>query len=128
MENTSGKKKLLWIEDDELMIDLIDRKFSGKDFDLVNVNSGKVAVKTIEREMPDVIVLDLILPEVDGFEILDILKKNDKTKNIPIILFSNLGSDEDIEKGQRLGAAKFLVKANADLDDVRREIMTVIEK
>jgi twitching motility two-component system response regulator PilG len=124
---STENKKLVWVEDDKLMIDLIDRKFSGKGFVLVNVSDGESAVKTIEQEMPDLIVLDIILPNINGFEILESLKKNNNTKNIPVIIFSNLGSDEDVEKAKKLGAVKFLVKAVTDLEDVRKEIVATIE-
>jgi DNA-binding response OmpR family regulator len=77
--------------------------------------------------MPDIILLDILLPGLNGFQVLEKVKANDKSKNIPVILLSNLGQKEDIEKGVKLGAAKFLVKATVTLDEIVDEITKVVK-
>lgn len=119
--NLTGKK-VMWVEDDKFLSDIISRKLVGEGCTLVHSTTGEEALSIVEKEMPDIIVLDILLSGIDGFEILRRLKANDKVKSIPVILLSNLGQKSDIQKGEELGAAKFLVKATMTLDEIVDEI------
>ena len=119
-------KKIVSVEDDKFLNDIIARKFASTGCTLVTTSNGEEAVGLIEKEMPDIVLLDILLPGMDGFEILRLVKANPKTKDIPVILLSNLGSKADMERGKTLGAAKFLIKATVTMDEVIDEIKKLI--
>lgn len=121
-------KKIMWVEDDKFLSDIIARKLSLQGCSLVNATEGEEALKLLEEEKPDVVLLDILLPGVDGYEVLKRLKENQKTKGIPVILLSNLGQRDDVEKGKSLGAARFLIKATVTLDEIVEEIKTVLKE
>jgi two-component system phosphate regulon response regulator PhoB/two-component system alkaline phosphatase synthesis response regulator PhoP len=121
-------KKIMWVEDDAFLSEIIARKLSTEGCILMHATNGEEALPLVSREHPDVILLDIILPGMDGFEILRRIKDTPETKNIPVILLSNLGQKSDIEKGQQLGAERFLIKALVSLDEIIAEIETAIKK
>lgn len=116
----------MWVEDDAFLSDVIAKKLSSEKAILFHTANGEEAFPMAEKEMPDIILLDILLPGMDGFEILRQLKKSEKTRSIPVILFSNLGQREDIDKGKDLGAVKFLVKATVTLDEIVGEIKNTL--
>lgn len=118
--------KILWVEDDKFLSDLIARKFSAEGAILFHAMKGEDALKILETELPDVITLDILLPGINGFEILQKVKANPKTKNVPVVLLSNLGQKEEVDKGIKLGAAKFLIKATVTLDEIIAEIRKAV--
>ncbi len=120
-------KKIVWVEDDQFLNDIIARKFSATKCIFFHANEGEEALKIINREMPDIVMLDIILSGMDGFEILRRMKNDPKTKNIPVILLSNLGQQSDIEKGKSLGAARFLIKATVTPNEIIDQIKEVID-
>ncbi|OGI68673.1 hypothetical protein A3A05_03235 [Candidatus Nomurabacteria bacterium RIFCSPLOWO2_01_FULL_41_12] len=119
-------KKIMWVEDDQFLNDIIARKLSVTKCIFFHANEGQEALKIIDKEMPDIIMLDIILSGMDGFEILRTIKNNKKTKQIPVILLSNLGQASDIEKGNSLGAARFLVKATVTPNEIVDQIKEVL--
>ena len=120
-------KKILIVEDDEFLRSLNAKRLETEGFKVVVAVDGQSALDLIPKELPDLIFLDLLLPGVDGFEVLKKIKADDKIKAIPVIVFSNLGQKEDIEKVHNLGAQDFLVKANFTLDDVVLKIKEVLK-
>lgn len=126
MSATIEGKKVMWVEDDAFLSDVIAKKLAAEKAQLVHTANGEEAFPLAEKEMPDIILLDILLPGMDGFEILRQLKKSEKTRSIPVILFSNLGQREDIDKGKDLGAVKFLVKATVTLDEIVGEIKNTL--
>ncbi len=121
-------RKVLWVEDDKFLSDIISRKLINEGCKLTHSMSGEEALGQVESVAPDVIVLDILLSGMDGFEILKRLKQNPKVKDVPVILLSNLGQKADIDKGRELGAAKFLIKASMNLDEIIGEIRHAIRK
>ena len=119
-------KKIMWVEDDKFLSDILARKLTESGANLIHLNIGEQAPSLAEKEMPDLILLDILLPGMDGFTILEKLKSNPKTSSIPVILLSNLGQKSDIEKGKKLGAVKFLIKASMGLDEIVYEIKGVL--
>lgn len=119
-------KKIMWIEDDKFLNDIIARKLSSTKCQFIHASDGEEAMQKIAKEKPDVILLDIILVGMDGFEILKRIKADPEIKNIPVILLSNLSQSADIEKGKALGAARFLVKATVTLDEIIDDIKAVI--
>ena len=123
--NLEGKK-IVWVEDDQLLSDIISRKLSQTKCILFRTEKGEEALKIIDEKMPDVIMLDIILPGMDGFEILRRIKSNPKINRIPVILLSNLSQASDIKKGKSLGAVKFMVKATVTPNDIIEQIKEVL--
>ncbi|MBL4693802.1 response regulator [Candidatus Gracilibacteria bacterium] len=110
-------KKILLIEDDHLLQKVLTLKLSSK-YEVVTAENGREGMEKALSENPDLILLDLIMPEVSGFEFLVMVKANDKTKEIPIIIQSALPSKEDIQKAMDLGANNYLIKGNISLEKI----------
>lgn len=122
-------KVVLWIEDDILLTEIIRKKMQNLNTELLHAYDSTGAFKLLEQEKkPDIIFLDLLLPGINGYEILTQLKNSEKTKSIPVIILSNFGQKSEIEKGLNLGAEKFLIKATMTLDEVFREAEIVLKK
>ncbi len=117
-------KKILIIEDDKFLKRVISRKLSGEGYEIIEALDGEKGLKSAQEENPDLILLDLILPGIDGFEVLARIKKDPVIAVIPVIILSNLGQKEDIDKGMKMGAADYLIKAHF----TPGEITTRIEK
>lgn len=109
---TEKKYNILLIEDEEMLANMYETKFKNEGFDIRKALDGETGLKMAAEAKPDIILLDIIMPKLDGFSVLKKIKENDKLKNVPVILLTNLGQDEDIKKGQTLGATGYLVKAN----------------
>ncbi len=121
------KKKILLIEDEEMLANMYETKFQNEGFEIVKALDGAEGLKLSEEVNPDFILLDIIMPKMDGFSVLKELKENDKTKNIPVILLTNLGQEEDIKRGKEHGAISYLVKANTTpaevVERVKKELI-----
>lgn len=118
--------KILIVEDDKFLRELIVRKLEKEGFEIVEAVDGENGVQKIKQERPDLVLLDLILPGIDGFEVLKKIKEDPKTSSIPIVILSNLGQREDVERGMKMGAVDYLVKAhftpNEIIDIVKRSL------
>ncbi len=125
--NLEGKK-IVWVEDDQFLNDIIARKLSLTKSSFFHASEGEEALALIAKEMPDVVMLDIILSGMDGFEILRRIKADPKIKHIPIILLSNLGQQSDIEKGKTLGAVRFLIKATVTPNEIIDQLREVLEE
>ncbi len=122
------KKKVFIVEDDEFLRSLNAKKLEDAGYAVSVAVDGVSAIQMIPAEKPNLIFLDLLLPgDKDGFDVLQEVKANSTTKDIPVIVFSNLGQTEDIEKANSLGASDFLVKANFTLDDVVAKIQEILK-
>ena len=105
-------RKILIIEDDKFLRELISKKLDSEDFETISAVDGENGLKILKEKKPDLILLDLILPGMDGFEVLSRIKADPMLSSIPVIILSNLGQREDVEKGLKLGAVDYLVKAH----------------
>ena len=121
-------KNILIIEDDAFLRDLISKKLSSVDFSISEAIDGESGLKKAKEESPDLILLDLLLPAMDGFEVLSTLKNDKKTSAIPIIILSNLGQKEDLDKGMGLGAADYLIKAQFTPEEIVAKVKGIFEK
>ncbi len=119
-------KKILLIEDDPLLIDIYTTKLQQSGFEVQTVEEGEKAVMAIQQERPDIVLLDVVLPHVDGWEILQQVQASEELKRIPIVILSNLGQKEEIEKGLRLGAVRYLIKAHYTPSQVVEEVVKLI--
>ena len=111
-------EKILIIEDDKFLRDLLVKKLTEENFSVVTAIDGEEGIKKIQEVNPSLILLDLILPGINGFEVLKKTKENPATKEIPVIVLSNLGQKEDIERAIELGSEDYLVKAHFTLDEI----------
>ena len=121
-----AKQKILIVEDDEFLRSLTAKRLEKDGYDLAVAVDGDSAVTTAEKEKPDLILLDLLLPGTNGFQALEKMRTIDGLGKTPVIVFSNLGQKEDIEKAKGLGANDFLIKANFTLDDVVAKVKTYL--
>ncbi len=121
-----GKIKVLLVEDDKMIIDMYTLKFSQEGFDVVQAENGKDALELAKSQKFDIILLDIILPHMDGFTILKELKSDEGTKNVPVVLLTNLGQDGDVKKGMELGATDYLIKANFTPSQVVDKVKSII--
>lgn len=120
-------KKIMWVEDDLFLSDMIAKKCAANKCDLMHATNADTTFELLKKDKPDVIILDILLPGKNGYEILEELKKNEETKNIPVVILSNFGQKEEIEKGLKLGAEKYLIKATLTLDEILTEVNNVLK-
>jgi len=121
------KKKLVLIAEDDTMIGSMYRtKLEASGFEVIIANNGGDALKLALENRPDILLLDIIMPQLDGFSVMQELAINDKTKKIPVIFLTNLGTEEDIDKGKKLGAADYIVKANLTPTEVVEKVKKYI--
>jgi len=126
LENISDKRIFI-VEDDRFLREIAVQKLQAEGFVVTSAISGKDAFDYLNiNPRPDVILLDLILPGMSGFELLGKIKQNDSLKNIPVIILSNLGQEEDIEKAKKLGAVDYLVKAHFSFAEIIKKIHDII--
>ncbi len=125
---TPKKKKILIIEDDKILDDIYAIKFEKEGYDIVETQSGIEGLNLAKTINPDVLLLDVILPEMDGFSILIELKKEKNIKKFPVILLTNLGQQGDIEKGKSLGATDYLTKSNTTPAEVIERVKKILDK
>ena len=118
--------KILVVEDDKFLRELLVRKLYSEGFTVESAIDATAAFEILGRFIPSIILLDLILPGIDGFEILARVKKNNTLVTIPVIILSNLGQKEDIERAMSLGATDFMVKANFTLDEIVNKVRKVV--
>jgi DNA-binding response OmpR family regulator len=121
-----AKNTVLLVEDDEMLHTMYTQKFTKEGYDVKSAFNGMEGIQIAEEAQPAIILLDIIMPKMDGFVALKKLKKNDKTKDIPVILLTNLGQEEDIRKGKELGAADYFIKANHTPQEVVDKVKEVI--
>ena len=100
------------VEDDPFLLELYQMKLNEEGFEVFVAHNGREGSEVAEANQPELILLDILMPEVDGYEMLKKIKASAQTKKIPVIIFSNLSQREEIEKGLRLGAADFIVKTS----------------
>lgn len=121
------KYKILVIEDDTFLADIYATKLKFDGFDAEIANTGEKGVELAKKLRPNIILLDVILPKLDGFGVLEQLKADEITKNIPVIMLTNLNSPEDVEKGLELGAVDYMVKAHFVPAEIVSKVKNILE-
>lgn len=120
--------KIVWVEDDKFLANMVGKRMTETGAELTQVVDGSKAFDVVKAVQPEVVVLDLLMPNVDGFEILRQIKADKETKAIPVIVLSNLGQKSEVERATTLGATKFIVKATVGLDQIVPEIVKALKK
>ena len=103
---------ILLVEDDSFLANIYKTKFEMEGFSVNVAENGELGLKEAKKKKPDLILLDILLPKMDGFTVLQHLKADSALKDVPVILLTNLGQKDDVEKGLKLGAADYLIKAH----------------
>jgi len=120
-------KNILIVEDDKILRELISRKLQKEDYNISAAIDGEEGLKKVKEEKPDIVLLDLILPGIDGFEVLERIKQDPEINKIPVVILSNLGQKEEIEKGLKLGATDYLIKAHFTLSEIVAKVRTILK-
>jgi len=118
--------KILLVEDDPFLLSMYSTKFELENFKVISASDGEMGLKKAKEESPDLILLDILMPKMNGFEVLEHLKDDSSTKNIPIILLTNLNQKNEIEKGLSLGADDYLIKAHFMPSEVVGKIKKIL--
>jgi DNA-binding response OmpR family regulator len=121
-------KKILFVEDEPSLQKAISEVLTQEGYKVLKAADGEEGLKVAQAEKPHLILLDLILPKKDGFEVLKELKADEKTKDIPVIVLTNLEGIGDVEKALSLGATTYLVKANYELEDVLKTVKSQLKE
>lgn len=127
-KNFSQKPTILIVEDDIFLAGIYASKFESEGFAVDHAVSGEDGLKKAEKIEPEAILLDILLPKMDGFEVLERLKEGLKTKNIPVIFLTNLGQKDDVTRGLQLGAVDYLIKAHTLPHDVVQKVKKIIKE
>lgn len=120
-------KKVLIIEDDVQISKVYKIQLEKENIEAILIKDGEKAMEVIEKEKPDLIILDLMMPKRDGFWVLENIKKNKEYINIPILVISNLGQSDDKKRSLDLGATEHLVKIDQSIKDIVQKIKGYLE-
>jgi len=122
------KIKILLVEDDTFLLEMYATKFELEGFEVLTAEDGKKGLDMAGKEKPDIILLDILMPKMDGFTVLDELKKDKETEKIPVILLTNLGQKDDVKKGFEKGAVGYLIKAHFMPSEVVDKIKKILKE
>lgn len=118
---------ILLIEDDSFISGMYQTKLSGLGYQVELIEEGEAAAARLQADpLPDLVLLDVVLPKKDGFEILEQLRADARTKQLPVILLTNLGQKPDVERGLKLGADDYIIKAHYTPSEVVEKIKQVL--
>lgn len=112
------KKKVMIVEDDTVLANALKLALENEGYELSMATDGEEAERMIKEEVPDLILLDLLLPIKNGFEVLKVMRQNPDTKDISVVILTNFEQETSINEGKKLGAKDYIVKANVDIQDV----------
>lgn len=110
--------KILLVEDDTNLSEIYSARFAAENYQVITAADGEEALATAVRERPDLIVLDVMMPKISGFDVLDILRSTPETKETKVIMMTALSQDTDRARGESLGVNKYLIKSQVTLEDV----------
>lgn len=122
------RKKILMIEDDSFIVKMYRTKFEDLGFLFRDASTGDKGIDLARREKPNLIVLDIVLPQKDGFQVLRDIKKDSELSSVPVLLLSNLGQQEEVEKGLALGAEDYIIKAHFTPSEVIERVRKMLLK
>lgn len=122
------KSKILIIEDDSFLLTMYATKFELENYQVVTAEDGEKGLKLAQKERPDIILLDVLLPKMNGFEVLKTLKENFETKDSKVILLTNLSQRGEVQQGLALGAIDYLIKAHYMPSEVVEKVNKILAK
>lgn len=116
------KKKILFIEDESVLQKTFGEILKQEGYEMISALDGEIGLRLAKEKKPDLVLLDLILPKINGFSVLEKIKEDKETKDIPVVVLTNLEGLEDVDKALKMGATTYLVKANYSLEEVVAKI------
>ncbi len=123
------KKKILIVDDDSFLLDMYALKFSQGNFEIYTAGDANQVLEKLRGGLrPEILLMDIIMPDIDGFELLEIVNKENLAPDAVKIFFSNKSQQTDIERGKQLGAAGYIVKANSTPAEVIEQVLAILEK
>lgn len=125
---SSGGGRVLIVEDDKFLREMLVRKLFEAGFEVESAIDAPAAFALLGEKKPEVVLLDIMLPGEDGFSILGKIRADEATKELPVIILSNLGQQEDVTKALELGATDFMVKANFTIDEIIKKLHEFLSK
>jgi len=129
MTNTEKTKiHVLIVEDDIFLANIYKTKFDMEGFKVSTSENGEAGLNDIKKKKPDIVLLDILLPKMDGFVVLEKLKADPEVKSIPVILLTNLGQKDDVQKGLEMGAEDYLIKAHFKPSEVVEKVRKILNK
>ncbi|MBI2626171.1 MAG: response regulator [Candidatus Nealsonbacteria bacterium] len=120
-------KKIILVEDDPFLADIYGTKLKEAGFNIEVVVEGDGVIPKIKEKKPDLLILDIVLPHLDGWEIIRQIKEDEDLKDLKIMILSNLGQKNEVEKGIKLGAVKYLIKAHYTPSEITAEIKKILK-
>lgn len=121
-------KTILFIEDESALQKILGEALSKEGYKITSALDGEIGLRLAKTKKPDLVLLDLILPKINGFEVLKRIKEDPEIREIPIIVLTNLEGIEDVDRALELGATTYLVKENYDLEEVVEKIKKALEE
>jgi len=118
--------KIMIVEDDSALREIYSIRVAAEGYEIVSAGDGEEALAVAVREKPDLILSDVMMPKISGFDMLDILRATPETANIKVVMMTALSSDDQRERGERLGADRYLVKSQVGIEDVVNTIHEVL--
>jgi DNA-binding response OmpR family regulator len=119
-------KKIMIVEDDRFLSFLMKARLEKDGFTVLQVFDGEEAIQLLKTEKPSLVILDLIMPKVTGFEVLKTISMTPELARIPVVIVSNLAQDSDIEKARELGAKEYFIKVKVSIDDLVEKIKALV--
>lgn len=120
-------KSIIIVEDDKFLRELIAQKLAKEGYEILTAIDGEEGITQIREKKPDLVLLDLILPGIDGFEVLSRMKADPNLSKIPVVILSNLGQREEVERGIKLGAIDYMIKAHFTPREIIDKVNTVLK-
>ncbi len=119
-------KKLLIIEDEEVLLSLLQKKLIAEGYDVSIAENGAIGLEVMRKVMPDLVLLDIVMPKKDGFQVMEEMREDESLKNIPVVIISNSGQEVELERAKELGARDWLIKTEFDpmevIEKVKKQI------
>ena len=122
------KRTILLVEDEELLANILKQRLEKEGFNVVLARDGEEALGILKDAKPDLLLLDIILPKVSGFELMSKLQEDPRYAKVPIVVVSNLGQEGDIKKGEMLGAIGYFVKAHLSIEELVERVKKFLEE
>ncbi len=115
-------KKILLVEDEPMLSNLLKGRLEKDGFQVIQAKDGDEALTDLKRDKYDLVLLDIILPKMSGFEVMESMRTDPNMQDVPVVIVSNLGQESDVEKGQMLGAVGYFIKAQLSIEELVSKI------
>jgi DNA-binding response OmpR family regulator len=123
-----GKNKVLIIEDDSFISDMYRLKLEAEGFNVKVAEDGQKGLEQLNKEKPDLVLLDVVMPKMDGFTVLQNIKEDPEIQDVPVVLLTNLGQKDSVEKGLKMGALDYVIKAHFTPSEVVEKVREILNK